>query len=54
MTALPRIANAGAGLTKAGDYAVFAFALVGVYLFADAMSAVTGGSPLPLGKPIVG
>jgi len=46
-------ANTSAGLTKAGGYAVFAFALVGVYLFADAMSAVTGGSPLPLGRPIL-
>ena len=46
-------ANTSAGLTKAWGYAVFAFALVGVYLFADAMSAVTGGNPLPLGKAIL-
>jgi succinate-acetate transporter protein len=46
-------ANASAGLTKAGGYVVFAFALIGVYLFADSMSAVTGGNPLPLGKPVL-
>jgi len=46
-------ANASAGETKVGGYLVFAFALVGVYVFADAMSAVTGGKPLPLGRPIL-
>jgi uncharacterized protein len=46
-------ANASAGLTKTGGYLVFAFALVGVYVFADAMSAVTGGNSLPLGRPIL-
>ena len=45
-------ANASVGLTKTGGYLVFAFALVGVYVFADAMSAVTGGNSLPLGRPI--
>jgi succinate-acetate transporter protein len=46
-------ANASAGETKTGGYLVFAFALVGVYVFADAMSAVTGGNSLPLGRPIL-
>ncbi|KAA9166044.1 hypothetical protein FPZ12_003580 [Amycolatopsis acidicola] len=39
--------------TTAGGYAVFAFTAVGVYLFAGAVSAATGGKPLPLGKPIL-
>ncbi len=46
-------ANASAGLTKAGGVAVFAFVLVGVYLFFDAMSSETGGRALPLGRPII-
>jgi uncharacterized protein len=33
---------------------VFAFALVGVYLFVDAMGQATGGKPMPMGKPIIG
>lgn len=41
------------GLLFGGGIAVFAFALVGVYLFVDAMGQATGGKPLPMGKPIV-
>ncbi|MFE6611587.1 GPR1/FUN34/YaaH family transporter [Amycolatopsis sp. NPDC057786] len=39
--------------TTAGGYAVFAFTAVGVYLFAGAVSAATGGKPLPLGRPVL-
>lgn len=46
-------ANASAGLAKAGGYAVLMFAAVGVYLFFGALSAATGGKPLPLGKPVL-
>ena len=46
-------ANANAGLAKAGGYAVLLFASVGVYLFFSALSAATGGKPLPLGKPVL-
>lgn len=41
-----------AGLTHAGGYVVFAFAALGVYLFAGASSAATGGRPFPLGTPV--
>lgn len=46
-------ANASTGLTKLGGYFVFAFVLVGVWLFASAMSEETGGKPLPMGKGIL-
>lgn len=46
-------ANASSILVKAGGYAVFLFAAVGVYLFFSALSAATGGKPLPLGKPVL-
>ena len=46
-------ANANTSLTKAAGYTVFAFALVGAYLFLDAMSTATGGKALPLGTPII-
>ncbi|GAB3165624.1 hypothetical protein GCM10027258_88700 [Amycolatopsis stemonae] len=39
--------------TTLGGYAVFAFTAVGVYLFAGAVSAATGGKPLPLGRPVL-
>lgn len=39
--------------TIAGGYVVFAFTAVGVYLFAGAMFAATGGRPLPLGRPVL-
>jgi succinate-acetate transporter protein len=45
-------ANASTSLAKAGGYAVFLFAAVGVYLFFGALSVATGGKPLPLGKPV--
>jgi succinate-acetate transporter protein len=41
------------GLLHAGGWAVFAFVLIGAYLFVDAMNAATGGRPLPLGQPIL-
>jgi uncharacterized protein len=41
------------GLLAIGGIAVFAFALVGVYLFFDAMGVALGGSPLPMGKPLI-
>lgn len=41
-------------LLFAGGIAVFAFALIGVYLFLDALGQATGGKALPLGKPIIG
>ncbi|WP_020661103.1 GPR1/FUN34/YaaH family transporter [Amycolatopsis benzoatilytica] len=45
--------NGSAGLTTVGGYVVFAFTAVGVYLFLGAMSAATGGRPLPLGRPVL-
>jgi hypothetical protein len=39
--------------TTAGGYVTFAFTAVGVYLFASAAFAATGGKPLPLGRPVV-
>jgi len=46
-------ANASTSTLKLGGYVVFAFALIGAYLFLDAMSTSTGGKPLPMGKPIL-
>jgi|CZKT01.1.fsa_nt_gi succinate-acetate transporter protein len=46
-------ANANTSLVKAGGYAVFLFAAIGVYLFFSALSVATGGKPLPLGKPVL-
>lgn len=46
-------AQASASLTKAGGFAVFAFVLVGVYLFCDALSTATGGRGLPMGRAIL-
>jgi uncharacterized protein len=42
------------GLLFVGGIVVFAFALVGVYLFLDALGQATGGKPMPMGKPIIG
>jgi uncharacterized protein len=39
-------------LQVAGGF-VFAFVAIGVYLFFDAMSSATGGSALPLGRPVI-
>jgi succinate-acetate transporter protein len=36
-----------------GGIAVFAFCLVGIYLFYDAMNQELGGNPMPLGNPVV-
>jgi uncharacterized protein len=47
-------AGGSTGLLFGGGIAVFAFSLVGVYLFFDAMSVANGGSSLPMGKPIIG
>src|SRR6266852_4168584 len=38
------------GLLKTAGYVVLVFAALGMYLFASAASAGTGGKPLPLGK----
>jgi hypothetical protein len=43
-----------ASLLTWGGVAVFAFCLLGAYLFYDAMNQELGGSPLPLGSPVVG
>ncbi len=40
------------GLLKAGGYVVLVFAALGVYLFFSASQAGTGGTSLPLGKPL--
>lgn len=40
-------------LLFAGGIAVFLFALIGVYLFIDAMGQATGGKPMAMGKPII-
>ena len=42
------------GLLFGGGIAVFAFTLIGVYLFFDAMGQATGAKALPMGKPLVG
>jgi uncharacterized protein len=47
-------ANDSTGLLAVGGIFVFAFALVGVYLFFDAMTVANGGKPLPMGKAIIG
>lgn len=41
------------GLLKAGGYVVLIFAAVGVYLFYGAASTGTGGTPVPLGTPLM-
>ncbi|MEV5937031.1 GPR1/FUN34/YaaH family transporter [Streptomyces sp. NPDC052079] len=45
--------SASAAATTAGGYVVFAFTAVGVYMFAGALFAATGGRPLPLGRPVL-
>lgn len=45
-------AQASTLLTQLGGYTVFAFVIVGAYLFLDAMSQATGGRALPLGAPV--
>jgi hypothetical protein len=46
-------AGGSTGLLFGGGIAVFAFTLVGVYLFFDAMSAAAGGGSLPMGPPLI-
>jgi len=46
-------ANASTTVTEAGGIAVFAFVLVGMYLYMDAMSAATGGKTFPQGTPLL-
>jgi succinate-acetate transporter protein len=41
------------GLLKTAGYVVLVFAALGVYLFAGAASAGTGGKPLALGRPLM-
>ena len=41
------------GLLKTGGYVVLVFAALGMYLFAGAAAAGTGGKGLPLGKPLM-
>jgi uncharacterized protein len=45
--------NASSGLAKLAGIVVFAFVLVGAYLFVNVASVATGGKPLPLGKPLM-
>lgn len=45
--------NASTGLQKLAGIVVFAFALVGAYLFVHVASLATGGKALPLGKPLM-
>ena len=47
-------AQGSTGLLFGGGIVVFAFALVGVYLFVDAMGQALGGKAMPMGKAIVG
>lgn len=50
------LSSAGAAsesLLKVGGYFVWAFVVVGAYLFLDAMSAATGGKNLPLGRAVL-
>lgn len=42
-----------ATLQSVGGFAVFSFVAAGVYLFFHVASVATGGSGLPLGKPVV-
>lgn len=49
---LANLTSESAWATIAG-YVVFAFTVVGVYLFMDAMGQATGGKAMPLGRPIM-
>src|ERR1700691_947422 len=44
--------QASADLLKAGGYVALVFAAIGVYLYFNTASLATGGSALPLGKPV--
>ena len=41
------------GLLQAAGWVILVFAAVGVYLYYDTVTQATGGSSLPLGKPIL-
>jgi succinate-acetate transporter protein len=41
------------GVLKTAGYVVLVFAALGIYLFAGAAAAGTGGKPLPLGRPLM-
>jgi hypothetical protein len=43
-----------AGMSKAAGYVALAFAALGVYLYAATAAVATGGSALPLGRPLLG
>jgi succinate-acetate transporter protein len=45
--------NASTGLVKTAGWVVFAFVVVGAYLFLSGMSAATGGRSYPMGRPLV-
>lgn len=45
--------QASTSLTKLGGYLVFAFAIVGAYLYLDAMAGATGGKALPMGRAVL-
>jgi uncharacterized protein len=45
--------EASTGLLKAGGVVVLAFAALGAYLFVGTESLATGGSAVPLGKPLL-
>jgi uncharacterized protein len=45
--------QASTGLLKTAGYVVLVFAAVGVYLFFGSASAATGGTALPLGRPVM-
>ncbi|HEY5358060.1 MAG TPA: GPR1/FUN34/YaaH family transporter [Streptosporangiaceae bacterium] len=46
-------ANASTGLLKTGGVVALVFAAVGAYVFAGTAAIATGGSALPLGKPVL-
>jgi succinate-acetate transporter protein len=45
--------NASTALVKAAGWVVFAFVVVGAYLYLSGMAAATGGRSYPLGRPTV-
>ncbi|TNC19399.1 GPR1/FUN34/YaaH family transporter [Amycolatopsis alkalitolerans] len=45
--------NGSTAATTVGGYVVFSFTAVGAYMFLGALSAATGGKPLPLGRPVL-
>jgi succinate-acetate transporter protein len=46
-------AQGSTGLLKAGGVVALAFAAVGAYIFVGTASTATGGSAVPLGKPVL-